>query len=49
MLDAWEKCVKTAKKRNGVTDKWTLIKGPVLRDAQKAYCAILTKKNVYNK
>ena len=39
-IDAWNACVKKAKKKYGITDKFTLLKGPVLKEAQRAYCAL---------
>jgi hypothetical protein len=38
--EAWIACVKKAKKKYGITDKFTLLKGPVLKEAQRAYCAM---------
>ncbi len=39
-VTAWNDCVRKAKKKYGVSGKFTLIKGPVLKEAQKAYCAL---------
>lgn len=39
-ITAWTDCVKKAKKKYGVTAKFTLLKGPVLKEAQRAYCAL---------
>ena len=38
--EAWKACVKKAKKKFGITAKFTLIKGEVLKEAQRAYCAM---------
>ena len=43
MTDAirdWQKCVRKAKKKLGITDKFVLIKGKLLKEVQKAYCAM---------
>lgn len=39
-VEAWKKCVRKAKKKLGITDKFTLIKGNLLKEAQKCYCAM---------
>lgn len=39
-VDAWKACVKKAKKKYGISSKFILLKGPVLKDAQRAYCAM---------
>lgn len=39
-IDAWQACVLKAKKKYGISDKFTLIKGKVLREAQKCYSAM---------
>lgn len=39
-IEAWEACVRKAKKKYGVSDKFTLIKGKVLREAQKCFGAM---------
>lgn len=39
-IEAWKACVKKAKKKAPGTPKFTLIKGAILKDAQKAYCSM---------
>jgi hypothetical protein len=39
-ITAWNACVKKAKKKVPGADKFTLIKGPLLKEAQKAYCSM---------
>lgn len=40
-LDDWKKCVAHAKKRLGLSaDSYVLVKGALLKEAQKAYCAM---------
>ena len=40
-LDDWKKCVEHAKKRMGLSaDSYVLVKGALLKEAQKAYCAM---------
>ena len=40
-LDDWKKCVAHAKKRLGLSaDSYVLVKGSLLKEAQKAYCAM---------
>ena len=37
----WKKCVKMAKKRLGMdADSFVLVKGALLKEAQKCYCAM---------
>jgi hypothetical protein len=44
MDQTWVSCVKRAKKKLG-TPEYQIIKGPVLREAQKMYCASSKNKN----
>lgn len=39
-IQDWQKCIVKAKKKLGIGDKFVLIKGRLLREAQKAYCAM---------
>ena len=39
-IEAWKMCVRKAKKKYGVTSKFTLIKGKVLKEAQRCFCAM---------
>jgi hypothetical protein len=39
-IESWKACVKKAKKKVPGTPKFSLIKGPVLKEAQKAYCSM---------
>ena len=39
-INAWKACVRKAKKKFGITDKFTLIKGKVLKEAQRCYCSM---------
>ena len=44
-LEIWNDCVAAAKKKLlGNSCGYQLIKGPVLKEAQKAYCAIMISK-----
>ena len=36
----WKKCIKKAKKKLGIpTDQFVLVKGKLLKEAMKCYCA----------
>lgn len=39
-IAGWKACVKKAKKKFPETRKFTLIKGPLLKEAQVAYCSL---------
>ena len=39
-IDSWKACVKKAKKKYPVKGQFTLLKGPLLKEAQKAYCSM---------
>jgi hypothetical protein len=39
-IQDWQKCIIKAKRKLGVSDKFVLIKGRLLREVQKAYCAM---------
>lgn len=39
-IEDWKACVKKAKKKLGITDKFVMIKGPLLTEARKCYCAM---------
>jgi hypothetical protein len=41
-MDVWSKCIEKSKKKLGV-NKYGFIKGPVFKDAQKAYCAVTSQ------
>ena len=37
----WKKCIKRAKKNLGIpTDSFVMVKGKLLKEAQKCYCSI---------
>jgi hypothetical protein len=41
VIKDWELCVKLAKKKLGVPeDKFVMIKGSLLKEAQKCFCAM---------
>ena len=40
-IDDWQKAVKIAKKRLAIpVDSYKFIQGPLLKEAQKVYCAM---------
>jgi hypothetical protein len=41
-MDVWSKCIEKSKKKLGVT-KYGFIKGPVFKEAQRAYCAVTSQ------
>lgn len=44
-LEIWNECVAVAKKKlSGNSSGYQLIKGPVLKEAQRAYCAVMISK-----
>ena len=44
-LEIWNDCVAAAKKKLlGNSCGYQMFKGPVLKEAQKAYCAIMISK-----
>ena len=42
-LEVWNECVAQAKKKLGITG-YGIIKGALLKEAQKAYCASQMRK-----
>lgn len=45
-MDIWNDCVAAAKKKLGKNSSgYGFIQGPVLREAQTAYCTIITANN----
>lgn len=39
-ITAWKACVKKAKKKYPAVGQFTLLRGPTLKEAQKAYCSM---------
>lgn len=39
-VTAWALCVKKAKKKLGITSEFVLVKGALLKEVQKCYCAM---------
>ena len=39
-IQDWQKCIIKAKRKLWVSDKFVLIKGRLLREVQRAYCAM---------
>jgi hypothetical protein len=43
-MDVWNDCVEAAKNKLGKDSSYQFINGRVLKEAQKAYCAIMVSK-----